>query len=80
VTQLVNFDTPLIRKTPDSRFSVYDAISFIAQKKNERMVWKRLVEQHMDIVTNVTQFTFPKGNGKATPVADKATIIDHSQH
>ena len=76
MTQLTNFDTPSIRKDSENKFSVYDSIAFIAQKKNERMVWKRLVEQHPEIVTNVTQFVFPKGNGKATPVADKKTIIE----
>jgi hypothetical protein len=76
MTQLATFDSPSVRKTSEEKFSVYDAIRVIAQKGNERLVWKRLVEQHPDIVTRVTQFKFPSSKGKMTPVADKATIIE----
>ena len=74
--QLTSFDSPSVRKTVEDKFSIYDAIRVIAQKGNERLVWKRLIQQHPDIVTNVTQFKFPLSKGKITPVADKATIIE----
>jgi hypothetical protein len=65
-----------IRQTADNLYSVFDAIEFVAQKKNQRLVWKRLVEQYPEVVTNVTSFTFPRNKGRATPVTDKATIIE----
>lgn len=76
MTSLAKLQSPSVRKTGDELYSVYDAIAFIAQKKNERMVWKRLVGQYPDIVTNVTQFIFPTSKGKSTPVAGKKTIIE----
>ncbi len=72
----LTFSSPKIRKTEDGLYSVFDAIRFIAQKDNQRLVWKRLAEQYPDIVTNVTVFTFPGSKGKATPVANKSTIIE----
>jgi hypothetical protein len=76
MTQLTNFDTPSIRKDSENKFSVYDSIAFIAQKKNERMVWKRLVEQHPEIVTKINYHVFPGGNGKPTPVASREVISE----
>ncbi|MGL5065732.1 MAG: hypothetical protein ACRC62_37660 [Microcoleus sp.] len=69
-------DSINVRKTEDERFSVYDAIQFIAQKKNQRMVWKRLSEQYPEVVTNVTTCKFPGAGQRETPVADKTTIIE----
>lgn len=65
-----------IRKTEDDRYSVFDAIQFIAQKQNQRLVWKRLCESHPEVVTNVTTYKFTGAGQKATPVANKITIIE----
>ncbi|MGL4351628.1 MAG: hypothetical protein ACRCT2_13905 [Plesiomonas shigelloides] len=65
-----------IRKTDDDRYSVFDAIQFIAHKKNGRMVWKRLCESHPDIVTDVTISKCIGFKQKPTPVAGKKTIIE----
>lgn len=65
-----------IRKTEDDRYSVFDAIQFIAQKQNQRLVWKRLCESHPDIVTNVTISKCLGVKQKPTPVASKITIIE----
>jgi hypothetical protein len=72
----LSLDSINLRKTEDGLFSVFDAIQFIAQKKNERMVWKRLCESHSDIVTNVTMSKPIGVRQKPTPMADKKTIIE----
>jgi hypothetical protein len=73
---LIKFSEPNVRKTTDELFSVYDAIQFIAQKQNQRLVWKRLVGQYPEVVTNVTTYKFPGAGQKETPVTDKRTIIE----
>lgn len=65
-----------VRKTDDGLYSVFDAIRFIAQKKNEHMVWKRIQGNHPEILTNVKTSKFPGAGQKLTPVADKATIVE----
>lgn len=65
-----------VRKTEDGRYSVFDAIQFIAKKKNQRMTWKRLSDMHPDIVLRVTMLKPLGAKQKPTPVADKATIIE----
>jgi hypothetical protein len=75
MSQLASFESPSVRKTPDEKFSIYDAIRVIAQKGNERLVWKRLVEQHPDIAEDVTSHLFPMSKGKVTPVASMESIV-----
>lgn len=41
-------------RTENGQYSIFDAIQFIAQKQNQRMVWKRLCKTHTQVVTNVT--------------------------
>lgn len=72
----LSLDSIRVRRTEDGLFSVLDAIRFVAQKKNERMVWKRVSESNPEVVTNVTTVKFPGQRQRLTPVADKATIIE----
>jgi hypothetical protein len=72
----LSIDSINVRKTEDSQYSVFDAIRFIAQKKNEHMVWKRLSGQYPEVLTNVKTYKFPGAGQKVTPVANKATIIE----
>jgi hypothetical protein len=72
----LSLDSINVRKTEDGRFSVFDAIQFIAQKGNQRLVWKRLCESHPEVVTNVTTYKFPGPGQRDTPVAGKKTIIE----
>jgi hypothetical protein len=72
----LTFSEIKIRKTEDDRYSVFDAIQFIAQKQNQRLVWKRLCESNPEVVTNVTTYKFKGAGQKETPVANKLTIIE----
>lgn len=72
----LTFSKPEIRKTKDEKYSVFDAIRFIAQKSNQHLVWKRLIAQHPEVLTNVQTFKFLGAGQKETPVADKRTIIE----
>jgi hypothetical protein len=72
----ITFSSPEVRKTENGLYSVFDAIRFIAQKDNQRIVWKRLSERHPEVVTDVTTFKFEGKGQKETPVADKQTIIE----
>lgn len=72
----LSFDSVSVRKNETGLFSVFDAIQFIAQKGNQRLVWKRLCESHPDIVTNVTMSKPVGVKQKPTPMADKRTIIE----
>lgn len=65
-----------VRKNENEQYSVFDAIRFVAQKKSEHKVWKRLAEQFPEVLTNVTTYKFPGAGQRETPVADKATIIE----
>lgn len=65
-----------VRKTEDGLYSVFDAIQFIAQKGNQRKVWKRLCESHPEVAANVTTYKFPGAGQRDTPVANKITIIE----
>jgi hypothetical protein len=72
----ITFSSPEVRKTENGLYSVFDAIRFIAQKDNQRLVWKRLSTQHPEVVTKVTTFKFDGKGQKETPVTDKRTIIE----
>ena len=72
----LSLDSPSVRKTEDGLYSVFDAIQFIAQKGNQRLVWKRLTESHPEVVTFVTTSKFLGAGQRETPVADKVTIVE----
>jgi hypothetical protein len=76
VTEFISFAQPSVRKTDQGLFSVFDAIYFIAQKRNQHMVWNRLIKLHPEVLTNVSTFKFSGAGQKPTPVADKKTIIE----
>lgn len=65
-----------VRKNEKGKYSVFDAIRFVAQKKSEHKVWKRLSVQYPEVLTNVTTYKFPGAGQRETPVADKATIVE----
>jgi hypothetical protein len=72
----LSLDSIRVRKTEDGRFSVFDAIGFIAQKKNPHLVWKRLAKQYPEVLTDVTTYKFSGAGQKLTPVANKTAIIE----
>lgn len=72
----LSIDSIDVRKTEDGFYSVFDAIRFIAQKKNERTTWKRLVDQHPEVVERTTFYKFTGAGQRETPVADRATILE----
>jgi hypothetical protein len=72
----LSFSNPEVRRTEGGLYSVFDSIRFIAQKDNQRTVWKRLIEQHPEVVTNVTAWKFEGRGQQNTPVADKKTIVE----
>jgi len=68
------FDSTEIRTTEDGRFSVFDVIKFCGQK-NPWEVWKRLCNEHSEVLTKCDNFKFPGKGQRQTPVADRAGIL-----
>lgn len=58
-----------IRCTEAGQPSVFDMIRVIGGKKDSRKTWKRLCEQHPEVVAKCHGFKFPGRGQQVTPVA-----------
>jgi hypothetical protein len=71
LTIIPELDNAAIRRTPDSRCSVYDLISATGGQTNPRDTWKTLVERHPEVVGKTDNFKFPGRGQRETPVTDR---------
>jgi hypothetical protein len=71
ITVIPELDNASIRRTPDSRCSVFDLIAIVGQQSNPRQVWKRLKEQYPEVVTLCDNFQFPGRGQRGTPVTNR---------
>lgn len=75
MTNLTILSYGSIRLTEDGRYSVYDTIEVLADKKNPRETWKRLCKEYSEVVTKFDNFQFPGFGQRPTPVASKENIL-----
>lgn len=71
LTVIPELDNAAIRRTPDSRCSVYDLIAVTGGQANPRDTWKTLVERHPEVVGKTDNFKFPGRGQRETPVTDR---------
>lgn len=64
-----------IRETEDGRYSVYDTIEVLADKKNPRETFKRLCDEYTEVVKKCDNLQFPGAGQRLTPVATKENIL-----
>jgi hypothetical protein len=65
--QITDLSNAQIRRTPDGRISVFDALK-TAGAINPRVTWKRLTDSYSDVVTGCYNFKFSGRGQRETPV------------
>lgn len=64
-----------IRTTEDFRYSVFDTIEVLGDKKNPRDAWEALCEKYPEVVDKTDNFQFSGKGQRLTPVADENNIL-----
>lgn len=70
-TVIPELNNAAIRRTPDGRCGVYDLISVIGQQKDPYNAWKRLSDEHTEVLTFCQNFKFSGRGQRETPVTDR---------